>query len=155
MKKILPLLLLSLLPNLSFAGAGHGDEHGGEKTASAGVPGQSADINRTIEVVMGDNMHFSPSLIKVEAGETIRFSAKNTGQLQHEFVIGNAEELKTHGQMMRKMPEMQHQDSNMLSLESGEMGSLIWKFEQAGSVDFACLIPGHLEAGMKGKVNVR
>jgi len=150
MKKKLPLLLLILLPSISFAGG----VHGGEETASAGFSGQSADVSRTIEVVMSDNMRFSPSQIKVEAGETIRFSAENTGQLQHELVIGNTEELKAHGQMMRIMPDMQHQDSNMISLESGEVGSLIWKFDQAGSVDFACLIPVHWEAGMKGKVNV-
>lgn len=155
MKKALPLLLLSLLPSISFAGGEHGGLHGGEKTVSAGVSGHSADVSRTIEVVMGDNMRFSPSQIKVAAGETIRFSVKNTGQLQHELVIGNTEALKAHAQMKRKMPDMQHRDPNTVSLESGKMGTLIWKFDQASSVDFACLIPGHWEAGMKGRVEVK
>jgi len=152
MKKTLALLLLSLLPSLSFTEEDH-HHHG--KSASAGIPGHSTDVSRTIKVLMGDNMRFSPSIINVQAGETIRFSVKNTGQLQHEFVIGNTDELKAHAQMMRKMPDMRHQEANQLSLDSGEMGSIIWKFDQAGSVDFACLIPGHWEAGMKGKVRVK
>ncbi|HEY5716379.1 MAG TPA: cupredoxin domain-containing protein, partial [Psychromonas sp.] len=114
MAKTLPLLL-SLLSGLSFAGGEHAGDHHSEKVTSAGIPGHSADVSRTIEVVMGDNMRFSPSQINVEAGETIRFSIKNTGQLKHEFVIGNAEELKAHAQMMLTMPDMQHQDSNMIS----------------------------------------
>ena len=154
MKKILPVLLLSLLPSLSFAGGEHGGNDD-EKAASVGFPGHSAGVSRTVEVEMGDNMRFSPSQIDVKAGDTIRFLVKNAGQLQHELVIGNTEELKEHAQMMRKIPDMQHQESNMVSLNGGQSDHLIWKFDQAGSVDFACLIPGHWEAGMKGKVEVQ
>ena len=155
MKNKLPLLLLSLLSSLSFAGGEHGGAHPSEKVGSAGIPGHSADVSRTIEVVMSDNMRFYPSQINVEVGETIRFSVKNTGQLKHEFVIGNTEELKAHAKMMRTMPDMQHQDPNTISLESGKTGSLIWTFVETGSVEFACLIAGHWEAGMKGTVSVK
>lgn len=151
MKKTLPILLLSLLPSLSFAGGNHGDE----KAISAGIPGHSNEVSRIVEVEMGDNMRFSPSQIKVKVGETIRFSVKNSGQLQHELVIGNTEELKEHAEKMGKMPNMQHQEPNTVSLEGGQTGDLIWKFDQARSVNFACLQPGHFEAGMKGKVEVR
>ncbi|MFT6984377.1 MAG: putative cupredoxin-like copper-binding protein [Psychromonas sp.] len=155
MKKILTLLLLSLLPSLSFAGGDHGSHNEEEKALSAGTPGYSADVSRTVEVEMSDTMRFSPSQIKVEVGETIRFSVKNTGKLQHELVIGNTEKLKAHAQMMRKMPDMQHQEPNMVSLKGGQAGDIIWTFGQAGNVDFACLIPGHWEAGMKGKVEIK
>jgi len=153
MNKILPVLLLSLLPSLSFAGGDHGSHDDG-KESSVGLPGHSTDVSRTVEVEMGDNMRFSPSQINVKAGETIRFSVENAGQLQHELVIGNTEELHEHAQMMRKMPDMQHQEDNMVSLKGGQKDDLIWKFDQAGSVDFACLRPGHWEAGMKGEVEV-
>ena len=152
MKKIVTLLLLSLLPGLSFAGGDHAAKHDEEKALSVGSPGHSADVSRTIEVEMDDNMRFSPSQITVKAGETIRFSVKNRGQLQHEFVIGNTTELKAHAQMMREMPDMQHHESNIVSLKGGQTGPLIWKFNQADRVDFACLIAGHWEAGMKGKI---
>lgn len=156
MKKTILLLLLSLLPSLSFAGGDHhddGDHH--DSGMSVGIPGHSADVNRTIVVEMGDNMRFSPRQIKVEVGDTIRFSVENTGQLQHELVIGNTEELKEHAEKMRKTPDMQHREPNTVSLAGGQTGALIWEFDQAGSVDFACLQAGHWEAGMKGKVEVK
>ena len=41
-----------------------------------------------------------------------------------------------------------------ITLKPGQRGGLVWQFGEAGTVDFACLIPGHLEAGMVGKVAV-
>ncbi|NQZ91542.1 MAG: cupredoxin family protein [Moritella sp.] len=165
--KTLPILLLSLLPSLAFAGGGHdaGNSTGpdtGHDMASmmdmtnsaSGQPGKAADITRTIDITMNDNMRFTPSQIHVNAGETVRFFVKNAGKVSHELVIGSAEALGEHAQMMRDMPEMQHAESNMLSLGSGQRGGLIWQFTQAGYVDFACLLPGHREAGMKGTIMV-
>ena len=40
------------------------------------------------------------------------------------------------------------------SLKPGESGEIIWQFTKAGNFHFACLIPGHLEAGMSGKISV-
>ena len=79
----------------------------------------------------------------------------NSGKLKHEMVLGSVKELKEHAEMMRKMPEMEHADENMVSVEPGKSGELIWQFTKAGKFDFACLQPGHFEAGMKGKVAVK
>lgn len=99
-------------------------------------------------------MRFSPSQISVKEGETIRFFVKNVGKTQHEMVIGTADELKEHAEMMRKMPSMQHAEPNMVTLAPGKRGGVVWQFSKAGQVDFACLIPGHMEAGMKGMISV-
>lgn len=56
--------------------------------------------------------------------------------------------------MMKNTPGMKHAEPNMISLDAGKNGELIWQFTQAGTVDFACLVAGHMEAGMIGKVNV-
>jgi len=56
--------------------------------------------------------------------------------------------------MMRKMPGMQHAEPNMVTLAPGKRGGVVWQFSKAGQVDFACLIPGHMEAGMKGLITV-
>ena len=119
-----------------------------------GKPGDPAKVSRTVEVVMDDTMRFTPAQIDVKAGETIRFFIKNTGKLQHEMVIGTLADLKAHAEEMKKMPGMQHVEPNMITLNAGQRGGLVWTFDQAGTVDFACLIPGHMEAGMVGKVNV-
>ena len=128
----------------------------GQSTKSAlGTPGQSADAKRTVKVDMTDAMRFNPSSIKVKRGETVRFVLTNSGKLKHEMVLGSMSDLKKHADMMRKHPEMEHAEENMVSVEPGKSGELTWKFTASGKVDFACLQPGHFEAGMKGKVAVK
>ena len=133
------------------AEAGRDDGH----AQGLGKPGDPKRVSRAIEVRMGDDMKFTPARINVKRGETIRFMVRNAGQLRHEMVIGSMAELKQHAALMRKMPGMEHADPNMVSLAPGEAGELIWQFTQAGSFDFACLQPGHFEAGMLGKVSVK
>lgn len=169
MKKPLILVLLSIAPALALAGGGHsgahampahdmagmhGAMHGEAPARAVGKPGDPAEVTRTIEVTMDDSMHFVPDDITVKAGETVRFFAKNLGKVPHEMVIGSMAELKEHAEMMRKMPGMEHAESNMVALKPGQRGGIVWKFEQPGTVDFACLVPGHLEAGMVAKVTV-
>lgn len=103
---------------------------------------------------MDDSMRFTPSRISVKAGETVRFFVKNSGKVQHEMVIGSTAELREHAEMMRKMPGMQHADANTITLAPGKRGGMVWQFTKPGQYEFACLIPGHLEAGMKGVINV-
>ena len=169
MKKFVSILVLACAPALVFAAGEHSGAHGatGHSMAgnnmgghsmsgmsSVGKPGDPAKVSRTIEVVMDDTMRFTPALIDVKVGETIRFFVKNSGRIPHEMVIGSMADLKAHAEEMKKMPGMQHAEPNMITLNSGQRGGLVWTFDQAGTVDFACLIPGHMEAGMVGKVNV-
>ncbi|MCK6423018.1 MAG: cupredoxin family protein [Aquabacterium sp.] len=130
-----------------MAGPGHGSNPVGE-------PGKAAQATRTVNVDMTDNMRFTPSEISVKQGETVRFVVKNSGAVKHELVLGTPEELKEHYAMMLKMPGMEHADDNMVSVAPGKTGEVVWRFTQAGKVDFACLQPGHYDAGMKGLVNV-
>lgn len=59
-----------------------------------------------------------------------------------------------HYQAMLKNPEMEHEEANMITLAGSKTGEMIWQFTKAGKVDFACLQPGHYDAGMKGAVSV-
>ena len=169
MKKIvLNILLLTTLPVLAMASAGHNDHgkspaaeagmnhdmHGEAHASMAGKPGDPAKVNRVVEISMDDSMRFTPNAINVKAGETIRFFIKNNGKLTHEMVIGSMEELKEHAEMMRSMPDMKHAEANMITLAAGKRGGIVWQFDTSGAVDFACLVPGHMEAGMTGKVLV-
>ncbi|MCX7168964.1 MAG: cupredoxin family protein [Proteobacteria bacterium] len=142
----------------SSAVFGHGDEAHGAKTphgASIGKPGELAKISRTIVVEMNDGMRFIPSAIAVKRGDTIRFLVKNSGRLKHEMVLGSIAELKEHAELMRRFPQMVHADPNQVAVDPGQTGELVWQFTNTGKVDFACLQPGHFEAGMKGKVAVK
>lgn len=125
-------------------------EHG----AALNRPGDPRKVSRTIEIRMGDDMRFKPARIEVKKGETIRFLVKNGGALRHEMVLGTMKELEEHAAHMRRSPDMSHDDPNGVSVEPGGTGTLIRQFTTAGRLDFACLIPGHFEAGMVGKVVV-
>lgn len=171
MKKAVLIFLISIFPTLALAAgdhaggrtadkmhAGAGNDSGRMGSAPhdsrAGRPGDPAKVSRTIGISMSDSMRFTPSEVKVKKGETIRFFVKNVGKLPHEMVIGTMDELKSHAAQMRSMPAMKHAEPNMITLKPGQRGGIVWQFDKAGSVDFACLIPGHLEAGMVGKVEV-
>ena len=138
---------------LAASGAiAHSDERP-EKTY--GKPGDRVKASRTVEIAMSDEMRFTPASITARKGETIRFVVNNSGKLKHEMVLGSIRELKAHAALMLKSPEMEHADPNQISVDPGKTGELIWQFTNAGTFDFACLQPGHFEAGMRGKITVK
>jgi uncharacterized cupredoxin-like copper-binding protein len=120
-----------------------------------GNPGDPAKVTRTVDVVMSDKMRFQPANITVQRGETVRFRVKNTGEVKHEMVLGTKHELQEHAKLMQKFPEMEHDDPNAVTVEPGKTGEMLWQFTKTGTVDFACLQPGHFESGMVGKITVR
>ncbi len=174
MKKILSIFILGALPGFVLASGDHASEHNHSSThemgnmshdvkemshddheSALGKPGDPAKVNRVIEITMHDSMRFTPSKISAKAGETIRFLISNNGKLTHEMVIGSMQELQEHATMMRNMPGMKHAEPNMITLAKGQRGGIVWQFDQAGVVDFACLVPGHMEAGMVGKIVIK
>lgn len=146
-------LLLALSAALPYAMAA-GSHAGGHDDFAIGEPGKAANATRSVQIDMSDAMRFSPASIDVKQGETIRFVVRNSGKLKHELVLGTAKELKAHNELMKKHPEMEHADPNMVTVAPGQTGEVVWRFTKAGKVDFACLQPGHFEAGMKGLVRV-
>ena len=104
---------------------------------------------------MDDAMRFTPARIEVREGETVRFRVRNAGKVLHEMVIGTPEELKAHAEMMKKHPGMEHDEPFMSHVAAGKSGDIVWNFNRAGTFQFACLIPGHFEAGMLGTIVVQ
>ena len=142
--------------------------HGGEKHAKPkavdvskaeelpfGRSGDPKKANRTIQVGMDDTMHFTPGDLVVKRGETVKFVVRNDGKIMHEMVIGTMKELKEHAELMRKFPNMEHDEPYMAHVAPGKRDELVWQFTRAGEFFYACLIPGHLEAGMIGKITVK
>ncbi|MDB5775100.1 MAG: hypothetical protein JWP38_1233 [Herbaspirillum sp.] len=119
-----------------------------------GQLGDPAKVGRTVHVEMADSMRFSPHLIHVKRGETVKFVVSNSGKLRHEFVLGSAQDIQAHADMMPGHPQMAHTDGNQVSVAPGKTSVLIWQFGKAGAFDFACLEGGHFEAGMKGSIVV-
>jgi uncharacterized cupredoxin-like copper-binding protein len=142
-------IILALFSSTLMASGTHDHSHGNAKY-SVGEPGKGTP-DRTISVSMQDTMRFvfDPDLDELKNGETIEFTVRNDGQIQHEFSIGNEEDQVKHAIMMQNMPDMKHNDPNTVSLAPGALVKLSWKFMGKDTVIFACNIPGHFEAGMK------
>ena len=148
--------LLIAVPSLLLAmsAIAAGTHAGGHDEEAIGKPGVASKVTRTITMDMTDSMRFSLPKMTATQDETIRFVVKNSGKIKHEMVLGTEKELKEHYEVMKKNPEMEHADANMVTVAPGKTGEIIWQFTKAGKIDFACLQPGHYDAGMKGFVTV-
>ena len=163
MRTVFPLLAL-LLVAAAMPLAAH-EKHAGATDASKaaaameeqafGRPGDPGKVSRTIKMGMSDSMHFTPEAIQVKQGQTVRFKVTNGGKLMHEMVIGTSKEINEHAELMKKFPDMEHDEANMAHVSPGTTEDLVWQFTKAGDFSFGCLVPGHFDAGMKGKITVR
>ena len=120
-----------------------------------GIAGDAKNARRTIVIDMADNMRFTPAHIEVKQGETVRLRVRNSGKVMHELVLGTRQELDSHAALMEKHPGMEHDEPHMAHVSPGKTGDLIWTFNRAGDFEFACLIAGHYQAGMKGTIRVK
>jgi uncharacterized cupredoxin-like copper-binding protein len=161
--KNLPTLIMAaaLSCTLSANTLAHNNEGHTEKASTYkkeqkdwGVAGDAKNVKRTIQISMLDTMRFSPEKINVKQGETVKFVIKNTGAVMHEFVIGTKKENDEHAALMLKFPNMEHSEPYMAHVPPGKTGQIIWTFNQPGEFDFACLIAGHYQAGMRGSIKV-
>jgi uncharacterized cupredoxin-like copper-binding protein len=156
------LLSAAALYALSATGAlAHGDKDPGKASKAIkkeqkdwGIAGETKNAKRTIAVSMLDSMRFSPDKIETRLGETIKFTLKNTGKVMHEFVIGTQKENDEHAALMLKFPNMEHSEPYMAHVPPGKTGTIVWTFNKPGDFEFACLIAGHYQAGMRGKIKV-
>ena len=161
--KIASIAAATVLLLVVTGASGHGDEskRSQRKPTSEVVEkpfGRSADAKtatRTIKVDMSDKMRFTPEVLSIKRGETVRFLVKNSGKTLHEMVLGTLQELKEHAELMRKFPEMEHDEPYMAHVKPGHTEALAWQFTKAGEFFYGCLVPGHFEAGMLGKIVVR
>ncbi|MBD9666648.1 putative cupredoxin-like copper-binding protein [Variovorax paradoxus] len=160
MTSIRTLMLASTLA-FSNPGFAHGDEDHGAPSGPVrkeqkdwGIAGDAGSATRKLEFRMADSMRFAPDRIQVKQGETVRLSIRNDGQVMHEFVLGTKKELDEHAALMMKFPGMEHSEPYMAHVPPGKTGEIVWTFNRAGDFDFACLIAGHYQAGMAGKVKV-
>ncbi len=155
-------------PQWAATGHDHGDVHDGKATDAHGAehsaPAKAAAgmtawvVSRSIEVTLDDRMRFTPDTIEVQAGETIRFVVHNTGKTTHEMVLGSDDDIRAHAQAMKagQSHDVAHAPGSgaAISVAAGQRGELVVSFAEAANLQMACLIPGHYEADMRGKLSV-
>lgn len=155
-------VLASSLALLSISAIAHGETHPAKPRAAPsteqhdwGREGDPSRVTRTLTIDMSDRMRFSPDVVKVRLGDTVRLRVKNSGAAMHELVIGTEAELVAHAELMKKHPGMEHDAPYMAHVAPRRQADLVWTFNRAGTFHYGCLIPGHWEAGMKGLIQVQ
>jgi uncharacterized cupredoxin-like copper-binding protein len=148
---------MPLLTSTAFAHGENKAKHAPAKKEQQawGIAGEKSEVRRTIRLTMTDGMRFLPDKFEVNEGETVRIALRNNGKMLHEMVVGTKQVLDEHAALMVKFPDMEHDEPHMAHVPPGKTGEIIWKFNKAGEFDFACLIAGHYQAGMVGKIFVK
>lgn len=120
-----------------------------------GREGDPRKVKRVISIELSDAMRFFPSELRVKRGETVRFELRNSGQMPHGLVIGTMDDLKKRAALVRRKPEVAHDEGHGVKVEPGGTSRLVWQFTRPGEFHYGCLVPGHFDAGMIGTIVVR
>jgi len=107
------------------------------------TPGTTAHP-RVVVITATDQLMFMPMVIAVAKGETITFQVKNTGTIEHEFMVGPKADAFADKE---GTPEI-------AGITGGTAKSLTVTFDGPGPYAFACHATGHFEAGMKGTITL-
>lgn len=145
-------------PSVGDMGDGHSDmpmasdDHG---EFAWGEPAEASEADRVVEISMLDELRFDPDAVEVTVGETVTFQVTNDGQIVHDFTLGDEHMQEEHdAEMAEGMPNMGHDEPNVLTLEAGESGELTWHFTAPASILYGCHVPGHYDAGMVGTLTI-
>jgi uncharacterized cupredoxin-like copper-binding protein len=145
---------------LAAACGGDGDTD----NSLTGSPTTTGDAEaRTVEVDMVDNA-YEPATLTVETGETVDFTFTNSGDVDHDAFIGDADAQMAHEEEMRAGEEESdddmgghtgdEDDEDAVVVEPGETGEIAYTFAEPGTIEIGCHEPGHYDAGMKVIVTV-
>lgn len=159
-RTFLPAIACSIL--FAATAQAHGDKHPAPAKVDYskaeqmpfGVAADPKKAARTMRIDMADTMRFTPSEVKVKRGETVRFVVTNKGKQMHEMVLGTMDDLKKHSELMKKHPGMEHDEPHMAHVAPAKTAEMGWRFSKSGTFYYGCLLPGHFEAGMIGKIIV-
>lgn len=125
---------------------------------------------RTIEIQVGDNMHFNPARLDARPGEQLRVVLKDVGTMPkvamaHDFVLlrkgadpkAFADKSATARDTNYIAPALKDEVLASTTLVGpGESAEVTFKApDKAGDYTFLCSFPGHFVVGMRGTLVVK
>ena len=104
----------------------------------------------TVEVGI-QHSRFSIGSLRVREGTLVRFVVQNDDPINHELVVGTAEVHARHRQgSERRHPPVPGE----ISVGPGQRGLTFTTFDEPGTVEYVCHLPGHEAFGMRGEIEV-
>ena len=130
--------------------------------AQAGTPESPRDVN----VIMRD-YRFDPTPIVLVPGETIRLRVLNGGLVEHELTLGDqsvqAAWARADAAVTPPAPFATPPPASVppgtgglrVLLASGAQRDVVYTVPESGALALVCHLPGHVERGMTGTVELR
>lgn len=112
------------------------------------VPLGPGDVTVRIDVA---HSRFVPDELSVVAGTRVRFLIDNADPIHHELITGGPEVHARHA----TGTESEHPAiPGEVSVGPNGQAMTTFTFEEIGTFEFACHLPGHYEYGMHGTIEV-
>jgi uncharacterized cupredoxin-like copper-binding protein len=98
-----------------------------------------------------DQSRFDIGTLRVVEGTTVEFVIRNNDPIDHELIVGTPDVHRAHA----TGEELSHPPlPGEVSVVPGQVASTFYEFTDAGSVVYACHLPGHVAYGMQGTIEV-
>jgi uncharacterized cupredoxin-like copper-binding protein len=91
--------------------------------------------------VVATDLKFTPPTIQAKVGQPIKIVLENKGAIEHDIAFPTLK-ADQPGASLKALAK------------PGQTATLEFTPTAKGSYEYICTIPGHKEAGMKGKINV-
>jgi uncharacterized cupredoxin-like copper-binding protein len=138
-------VLAVVLAAVVVTGLGYGVDAATGETRTVRGPGLV-----TVEIGI-EHSRFDVDRIDVHEGTLVRFVVRNDDPIPHELVVGGDD---VHARHERGTERVHPPVPGEVSLFPNETGETFYRFDDAGSFEFMCHLPGHLAYGMRGTVVV-
>ena len=104
----------------------------------------------TIDVDI-EHSRYDIGTLRVTEGTTVEFVVHNRDPIDHELIVGTADVHRAHSTgEERSHPPVPGE----VSVVPGQVASTFYEFTDAGSVVYACHLPGHVAFGMQGTIEI-
>jgi len=112
-----------------------------------------------VRVVMSDLLRFEPDEIRLKVGEPVVLVVDNSkSSALHDFTIDEMPVMDVDESMGAEHDMGADADMDMaalhLAMDPGMKGEMRFMPMEAGEYEFYCSVPGHAQAGMRGKLIV-
>ncbi len=98
-----------------------------------------------------ENSRFEMEPLRVQQGTLVEFVVQNDDPIDHELVIGDGDVHRRHaGGTERRHPPVPGE----VSVAPLDRAVTFYEFDEAGTVVYACHLPGHVAYGMEGTIEV-
>jgi uncharacterized cupredoxin-like copper-binding protein len=105
-----------------------------------------------VRVDMGiHHSRFAVGSLRVREGTLVEFHLRNDDPIAHELVVGDDAVHRAHEQgTERRHPPRPGE----VSVDAGAEAMTFFTFDEPGTYEYACHLPGHVAFGMKGEIEV-